>query len=106
MSKVRFLQHCVKNESHSAKVWYSLDNRTDGRKCVTIYAKEYGEGRRLGYILPDTYENNTDSMVDYFEKGMCRVFEDSPYYKDARARAELNQEIKSQKRLLKTLITA
>jgi len=40
--KIKFLQHSVKCGDEKARVWYSLDNRTDGRKVVTIYAKNMG----------------------------------------------------------------
>lgn len=38
---VRFNQHAVTNGTHKARVHYSLDNRCDGRRCVTIYAKDH-----------------------------------------------------------------
>jgi hydrogenase maturation protein HypF len=71
-----------------ARVYYSLDNRTDGRKCVTLYAKDYSSA--LCDIIPAGYENNTELMVDYFDKGRVRLFECSPHYAAARLRAEAN----------------
>ena len=68
-----------------ARVLYSLDNRIDGRKCVTIYAKDYD--RSLGKIFNE-YENDTDTMTDYFDAGRVILFEDHPLYKQARERAE------------------
>ncbi len=68
-----------------ARVFYSVDNRTDGRKVVTIYAKDYD--RKLGEIMPNAYENNTEIMTDYFEKGTAWLVEDHPPYKTACARA-------------------
>ena len=65
-----------------ARVHYSLDNRTDERKCVTIYAKDYNGP--LGKIIPDAYKNETDSQTDYFEKGRVSLFEDHPLYETAR----------------------
>ena len=85
---MKFMKHYVTDGTIKARVWYSLDNRMDGRKCVTIYAKDYGH--ELGALLPDTYENNTDLMTDYFDKGTVRLFENHPLYKDARKRAEMN----------------
>ena len=74
-----------------ARVFYSVDNRTDGRKVVTIYAKDYD--RKLGEIMPNAYENNTEIMTDYFEKGTVRLFEDHPLYKAARARAAPEEKV-------------
>ena len=68
-----------------ARVHYSVDNRIDGRKCVTIYAKDYD--RKLGEIFAE-YRNETDTQTDYFDKGHVDLFEDPPLYDAARARAE------------------
>mgnify|MGYP001614794381 CR=1 FL=1 len=37
---IKFNQHHVTDGATKARVFYSLDNRTDGRACVTIYARE------------------------------------------------------------------
>lgn len=68
-----------------ARVHYSVDNRIDGRKCVTIYAKD--SDRKLGEIFAE-YRNETDTQTDYFDKGHVDLFEDHPLYEAARARAE------------------
>lgn len=84
---VKFMKHCVVKGQVRARVWYSLDNRADGRKVVTIYSKDYGH--ELGAIFSgDEYENRTDTMTDYFDKGTARLFEGHPLYAAARARAE------------------
>jgi len=64
-----------------AKVFYSLDNRTDRRPAVTIYAKDYGS-----------------AMTDYFEKGSVVLFEDNPNYSAARNRAEENSRLSEERR--------
>lgn len=86
MQAIKFNKYNVTNGAVKARVWYSLDNRVDGRKCVTIYAKDYSDA--LGTLFRDSYENNTDTMTDYFEKGTVRLFQDHPLYAAARARAE------------------
>lgn len=86
---VKFNKHHVTDGQLKARVWYSLDNRIDGRKCVTLYAKDYGNV--LAHIVPAEYENNTDTQTDYFEKGRVKLFEGHPMYAAARARAEQNQ---------------
>lgn len=83
---IKFNKYCVTNGKVKARVFYSLDNRTDGRKCVTLYAKDYDDA--LGVLFGDQYKNDTEIMTDYFEKGRAVLFENHPLYKQARARAE------------------
>ncbi len=84
---LKFNKHNVTNGTTKARVHYSLDNRTDRRACVTIYAKDYGHA--LGALF-DNYTNDTDTQTDYFDKGRVVLFADSPHYAAARARAEQN----------------
>ena len=86
---IKFNKHNVTNGIDKAKITYSLDNRTDGQNCVTLYAKDYD--RSLGRIFDDEYTNNSDSMTDYFEKGRVVLFEDHPLYAAARSQAEAVQ---------------
>ncbi|MEN9885461.1 MAG: hypothetical protein RL758_39 [Pseudomonadota bacterium] len=86
----KFNKHNVTNGTIKARVHYSLDNRWDGRKCVTLYAKDYSD--ELGAIFSGgEYKNDTDCMTDYFEKGRVVLFEDHPLYAAARERAESNE---------------
>ena len=84
---IKFMKFYVTNGAEKARGFYSLDNRCDGRKCVTLYAKDYD--RKLGLILTDAYKNDTDSMTDYFDQGRAVLFADHPHYAAARARAEV-----------------
>lgn len=88
LTMIKFNKYNVTDTDTKAKarVWYSLDNRVDGRKCVTIYAKDYVND--LKDIFPDQVIDNSDSMTDYFEKGKVVLFEDHPLYETARAKAE------------------
>lgn len=89
MATIKFNAHHVTNGTEKAKCHYSLDNRTDGRKCVTIYAKDYGHA--LGRVIVDgAYQNDTDSQTDYFDKGRVVLFEGHALYAAARVRAEAN----------------
>ena len=88
-ASVKFNKFNVTNGTVKARVFYSLDNRADGRKCVTLYAKDYGHA--LGRILGDAYKNDTDILTDYFDQGRAVLFENHPLYAAARARAEANQ---------------
>lgn len=83
---IKFNKFNVTNGTDKARVHYCLDNRTDGRECVTIYSKDYGH--QLGHVFNgcDEYKNDTDSMTDYFEKGRVVLFADHPRYAAARAK--------------------
>ena len=83
---MKFNKHHVTDGTTKARVFYSLDNRVDGRKAVTLYAKDYDNA--LGKLFGDSYKNDTDSMTDYFDEGRAVLFEDHPNYAAARARAE------------------
>jgi hypothetical protein len=85
---VKFQKYYVANGTLKAKVFYSLDNRTDGRKCVTLYAKDYSHA--LGKVFSDEYRNETDTMTDYFDQGKVVLFENHPLYAAARVRATTN----------------
>jgi len=81
---MKFKKHYIENNGKRCRVHYSLDNRVDGRKCVTIYGKtclDYMSG-----IIE--FKNNSDLMTDYFENDRAVLFEDHPHYKQARAVAE------------------
>lgn len=88
---MKFMKHYVTDGVTKARVHYSLDNRNDGRKVVTLYAKDYLH--QLRSMFGAAYENDTDIGTDYFEKGIVRLFEGHELYAAARARAE--QELRS-----------
>ena len=85
-AKVKFNKYHVTDGETKVLCSYSLDNRTDRRECVTIYAKDYNSG--LGRLFFEEYVNNTDSQTDYFEQGKAVLFADHPLYAEARARVE------------------
>lgn len=84
---IKFNKFHVTNGTTKARVRYDLDNRIDGRKCVTLRAKDYSGN--LARVLADAYVNHTDSLTDYFETGKAVLFESHPLYAVARARVEL-----------------
>jgi len=84
-TQIRFMKHYVTNGAKKARVHYSHTTLTNGRECVTIYAKDYTND--LNEIFSEGYENNTDIMTDYFEKGRVRVYTDNPLFQAAKARA-------------------
>jgi len=83
---IKFNKHHVVNTEtkEKARIYYSLDNRIDNRKCVTLYAKDYTDA--LGKIFPE-YRNDSDSQSDYFEKGRAVLFVGHPLYTAARKAA-------------------
>ena len=92
-TQIRFNKYHVTDGQHKAKVFYSLDNRVDGRKCVTIYAKDFGS--ELSKLFADEYQNDSDSMTDYFDEGKVVLFEGHPLYSVARTRVERLQGLQS-----------
>lgn len=88
MSTIKFFKHYVTDGRTKARVRYSLDNRADGQKCVTLYAKDYTDALRTVFG-PAEYTNDTDTQTDYFDKGRVNLFEESPDYAAARERAEV-----------------
>lgn len=85
---IKFNKYCVVNTKTGAKarVFYSLDDRVDGRPCVTLCAKDY-QGQ-LGAVFADEFKNETDSTTDYFESGRVDLFQPHPLYAAARAFVE------------------
>ena len=86
--QVRFMKHYVTDGVTKARVHYSAFRMTTtGQECVTLYAKTYTDGRALQEVISEGYENDTDLMTDYFEKGRVRIVAGSPLYAAAYARA-------------------
>lgn len=83
---IKFNKFFVTNGTARARVHYSVDNRHDGRKVVTLYAKDYLHA--LAPIFGSETENNSDYQTDYVETDTVRIFEDSPLYAAARKAAE------------------
>lgn len=85
---IKFNKHNVTDTETKikARVLYSLDNRIDGQRCVTVYAKDYD--RNLGKIFKE-YKNETNTLEDYFDCGKVVLFECHPLYAVARKIAEL-----------------
>ena len=83
-----FLAHAVKKGGMKARVHYSAHTDSNGRKCVTIYSKDYD--RALGEIFAAGYKNDTDTMTDYFDKGRVTIYEGHPLYEKAMGRVKMN----------------
>jgi hypothetical protein len=84
---IKFQKHYVTDGTIKARVHYSAFRMTTtGQDCVTLYAKSYEDGRKLGQLFDDGYENNTDTMTDYFETGRVRILAGTALYDAAKAR--------------------
>lgn len=84
MTTITCKKHFITNGTIKARVRYSAHKMTStGANVVTVYAKSYEDGNKLAEILSETYENETDIMTDYFEKGRARIFESNPIYQQA-----------------------
>lgn len=84
---IKFHQYYATNGVQKVKVFYSLDNRIDGRKAITIYAKDYG-WKSFKDVFGELAKNDTDLMTDYFEQSHAVIFEDHPLYAEAREKIE------------------
>jgi len=83
---IRLMKHYATNGTDKARVHYSHSVLTNGRECVTIYSKDYSNA--LANVFGGNgYENDTDIMTDYFDKGRVRIYPDHPLYAAAVARA-------------------
>lgn len=84
---IRFMKHYVTNGQIKARVSYSAFRMTTtGQECVTLYAKDYTNELARVFADHPGYENNTDIMTDYFEKGRVRILAGTPLYEAALAR--------------------
>lgn len=83
---LKFNKFAITNGGEKARVSYSAFRMVStGQDCVTIYAKDFESGRKLGRWFND-YENNSDSQTDYFEKGRVRLIAGTELYEAALAR--------------------
>ena len=87
-NNITFNKHNVTNGKIKARVFYSINGRTDGRNCVTIYSKILSQSNFKEIFANAT--NNTDITTDYFETSKIDLFETSPFYAAALKRAQLN----------------
>ena len=78
---IKFNKHNVTNGTHKARVQYSIGDRVDGTNTVTLYAKDGIND--LNKIFNEEYRNDSDSSIDYFEKGKVVIFEDNPLWEQA-----------------------
>lgn len=85
MATIKFQKHYVTNGTDKARVSYSRGAMINGRDCVTLYAKDYGHA--LSRVFDGNgYENDTDMMTDYFDKGRVRIQPGDPLFDAAAAR--------------------
>ena len=80
---IEFKKHFVKNTENGTKcrVYYSHCTLINGRKAVTLYAKDYSD--KLFPVMGDSVENDSDMMTDYHERDRCRIYEGDALYESA-----------------------
>jgi hypothetical protein len=78
---IKLMKHYVTNGTVKARVWYSHTVLTNGRECVTLYAKDYSDN--LAKVFAEGYENDTDIQTDYFDKGRVRIYRGNPMFNAA-----------------------
>jgi hypothetical protein len=83
---IKFNKYNVTNGTDKARIRYSINGRTDGRDCVTLYAQDMIN--KLHKIFSIEYHNNTDTHQDYFDQGRVVLFADHPLYAKALERAK------------------
>ncbi len=81
---IKFNKFNVSDGTTKARCHYSVNGRSDGRKVVTIYAKDYG---RTMTAIFDNARNDTDSQQDVFRTDTMDIFSDDPMYPAAYAAA-------------------
>jgi len=76
---IKFNLYSVKNTEtkQSAKVSYQLANR-HGKNIVIIMAKDFG--RVLEKVGLKNVRNDTDIMMDFYQKDSVFIYEDDPVY--------------------------
>ncbi len=75
---IKVLKHGIKSNGKYIRCWYTkgaLKSHPEG--TITVYAKDYD---RLPVELNP--ENDSDIMVDYFEKDRARIVPSHPLYQD------------------------
>lgn len=83
---IKFNKYHVTDGKVKVRVIYREDNRYDGRKCVTLCAKNYD--RKLEKIFREEYKDDYDISTDYSKTGRIVLFEDHPLYHEALNRAQ------------------
>lgn len=109
-TNIRFFSNGIRinGARELCKVFYSVDNRCDGKECVTIYERSDNYHQRIPSDL-FCIENDTDIMTDYFDNDSAEVFPDHPLYPFIRAAAlqmKLKQEEPYAQRLRAELVQA
>ena len=77
---IKFNLHNVTDTTtgNKARVHYSINNRVDGRECVTVYHKDHT--RAFDKVFANHATNGSDLMTNYHEKSKAVFFADDPLY--------------------------
>lgn len=75
---IKFNKFNITDGKIKARVHYSLGQIIgDSRDCITIYAKDFNNS--LQQIFKNA-QNDSNLIIDYFEKSRVRIFNDNPIY--------------------------
>jgi hypothetical protein len=93
---IKYKKHSVENTVTKTKcrVYYSVDNRADKRRCVTLWAKTCLD--KLSPVI-DNVINKSEYVSDYVESDYVDIFENHPDYLTARTIAEKIADERHQK---------
>ncbi len=81
---IKFNKYNVTDGTTKARCSYTIDGRWDGRKVVTIYAKDFG---RTMTAIFENARNDSDTQQDVFRTDTMDIFEGDPMFPAARAAA-------------------
>ncbi len=88
---IQLKRYYVTDGTIKARVRYDFTTLTNGRECVSINSKDYSDN--LGKVFNfNGYENNSDGMVDYFERGHVRIYRDNPLFAAAMRMVEATEK--------------
>ena len=93
---IKFNLHNVTDGVNKAKVWYSYNPQ---KECIIVHAKSYSED--LSAVFPKGVQNNSNMMVDYFEKDRIIFYKNDEFFgkaMEAMHKLEASRKARREKR--------
>jgi len=90
MNQIKFRKYYVTDGVIKAKVFYHIEKSCS--EITKVFICEYYYTSGLRKIFPDLYENNTDSLVDYYETGSVTLTKDHVLFESALEAALKNKK--------------
>lgn len=82
---IKLKKHYVTNGKIKSRVKYSLSVNTKCKAGITIYAKDFDDSLKLIF---KGVKNDTDTLVDYYEKDRINLYPEDELYEQARLYAK------------------